>query len=297
MDHPTDATPDELEQYQRRGFFTRTRVFSEAELESLRDAAERAHQAILDAAAAEPDTPVEQIDNQRYQVLRGSTVKWEWRDELRAVRSMEPSHHLDPRLAALIDDPRLWGPARSVLGCEALSLFSDKLNVKRPGGAPFPWHQESPYWAYGAERLDRIVSVLCYLDDASEENGCLWVIPGSHALGRLPSLAGRGTLGALYTDVRNVPGTPEPVALPAGSLVVFHRDLVHGSRSNRSAASRRVFVAAYQPAGLRRWRTSHVHDVPARRALESAPSRQPGMEGGRHGASGTSSTRTAPAGQ
>lgn len=261
MDPRIDATPDELEQFRKLGFFARASVFSEAELGPLREAAESAHQAILDAALAEPTTPIEQIDNQRYQVLRGSTIKWEWREDLRAVRSMEPCHHLDPRLAALVDDPRLWGPVRSVLGGEALSLFSDKLNVKRPGGAPFPWHQESPYWAYGAERLDRIVSVLFYLDDASEENGCLWVIPGSHELGHLPGLADRGTLGALYTDVRGVPGTPYPVELPAGSVLTFHRDLVHGSRSNRSGTDRRVFVAAYQPAGLRRWRTGQVRSI------------------------------------
>jgi len=261
VDQQNRVTAEELEQFQQLGFFARASIFSEAELGSLREAAERAHQVILDAAEAEPGTPVEQIDNQRYQVLRGSTIKWEWRDELRAVRSMEPCHHLDPRLAALVDDPRLWGPVRGVLGCETLSLFSDKLNVKRPGGAPFPWHQESPYWAYGAERLDRIASVLCYLDDASEENGCLWVIPGSHRLGHLPGLADRGTLGALYTDVRGVPGAPRPIALPAGSVLTFHRDLVHGSRGNRSHANRRVFVAAYQPAGLRRWRTGQVRDV------------------------------------
>lgn len=263
MDRSPEATPDELEQFEQLGFFARVRVFGDRELGPLRDAAERAHQAILEAAEAEPDTPVERIDNQRYQVLRGSTVKWEWRDELRAVRSMEPCEHLDPRLAGLLDDPRLWGPARSVLGCDALSVFSDKLNVKRPGGAPFPWHQESPYWTYGAERLDQIVSVLCYLDDANQDNGCLWVIPGSHLLGHLPGLAERGTLGALYTDVREVPGTPQPIELPAGSLLTFHRDLVHGSRSNRSHTSRRVFVAAYQPAGLRRWRSSRVRSIPA----------------------------------
>jgi hypothetical protein len=71
----------------------------------------------------------------------------EWRDDLPAVRSMEPCHHLDPRLDALIDNARLWKPCCDSIGCGELSLFSDKLNVKRPGGAPLPWHQEGPYWA------------------------------------------------------------------------------------------------------------------------------------------------------
>jgi hypothetical protein len=258
---PTRATRKERLQYRELGFFARVSVFSEAELAELRAAAERAHQRILDAAADAEASPVEQIDNQRYQVLRGATVKWEWRHDLRAARSIEPCHHLDPGLDAAVEDPRLWGPCRDVLGCERLSLFSDKLNVKRPNGAPFPWHQESPYWVHGAEQVDRVVSVLAYLDDANKENGCLWVVPGSHKLGPLPGLKDRGTLGALYTDLSQVPGTPQPVELPAGSVLTFHGDLVHGSQSNRSRQSRRVLVVAYQPAGLRRWRVAKIRSV------------------------------------
>ncbi len=248
------ASREELQEYEDRGFFYRERVFSEPELEALRQAAENVHRQILEAAASDEAPPVDRVDNQRYQMLRGSTIKWEWRDELLAVRSNEPCHHLDPRLEAAIDAPRLWKPCCDVIGCPELSLFSDKLNVKRPGGAPFPWHQESPYWAYGAERLDKVVSVLTYLDEATKENGCLWVIPGSHKRGALQGLKDRGVLGALYTDVALIEGEAFPVELPAGSVLWFHRDLVHGSQSNRSDRSRRVFVAAYQPAGLHRWR-------------------------------------------
>ena len=61
-------------------------------------------------------------------------------------------------------------------------------------------------------------------------------------------------LGALYTDVDKLCLEPHAVALPAGSVLWFHHDLVHGSQTNRSDSNRRVFVAAYQPAGLRRWR-------------------------------------------
>jgi len=63
------------------------------------------------------------------------------------------------------------------------------------------------------------------------------------------------------TDVRQIDGEALPVALPAGSAIWFHRDLVHGSQSNRSQRDRRVFVMAYQPAGLRRWRIDRVRAV------------------------------------
>ena len=93
-----------------------------------------------------------------------------------------------------------------------------------------------------------------YLDDATRENGCLWMIPGSHLHGVLPVFRDRGTIGRLYTDLDGFEGQqPEPIEAPAGSAVFFHGDVVHGSRSNRSAESRRAVVLTYQPAGHPRW--------------------------------------------
>jgi hypothetical protein len=56
-------------------------------------------------------------------------------------------------------------------------------------------------------------------------------------------------------------GEAVPVEVPAGSVVWFHRDLVHGSQSNRSNVGRRVFVIAYQPSGLHRWRVGRNRDI------------------------------------
>jgi hypothetical protein len=259
----THLTPLERDRYEKDGFFHREGVFSPDELAELRDAAETVHARILAAAADDAAGSIEQIDNQKFQQVLGSTIKWEWREDLRAVRSMEPTHHLDARLSRLVDDPRLWGPCADIIGSDRLSLFSDKLNVKRPGGAPFPWHQEGPYWAYGAEDLEHVVTLILYLDDATEDNGCLWVIPGTHRYGALESLKDRGTLGRLYTDVDRLQEKPFAAALPAGSVMWFHRDLVHGSQTNRTAHDRRAFLLAYQPVGLRQWRNGERRDIAA----------------------------------
>ena len=255
------ATREELEQYEEQGFFVREKAFSEPELEKLRAGAENVHRQILEAAARPDASPIDQVDVQKYQSVLGSKIKWEWRHDLRAVRSMEPTAHLDEHLDAFIDDPRVYQPVCSINRCEKLSVFSDKLNVKRAGGAPFPWHQEGLYWENGAEDLESIVSTLTYLDESTVENGCLWVIPGSHRSGNLQGLKDRGVLGALYTDVDLLDGEAVPTALPAGSVLYFHRDLVHGSQTNRSDSSRRVFVVAYQSTGLHRWRVDNKREV------------------------------------
>ena len=129
------VTPTELEAYRKQGFFVRPGVLREAELVELRAAVERIHRCI-NLEAERGQAPVEWIDGRRYQDLLGSSVKWEWAEGSREIRSMEPVHHLDPALDALMDDPRLWHAARDLIGAEAVSLFTDKLNFKRPRGAP-----------------------------------------------------------------------------------------------------------------------------------------------------------------
>ena len=234
----------------------RERVFGPDDVERLWKAVERVHERV-EAAAAEPGAAdVERVDGKRYQDLLGSLVKWEGQQERADVRSMEPFLHLDLELDALADDPRLWQPATALCDAQELALFTDKLNFKRPGGAVFPWHQDSPYFAFDCPHVDRLVSLQVYLDDATVENGCLWMIPGSHLHGRLPCFDDQGTLGRLYTDVdRALPGAERvPIEAPAGSVIFFDGDVVHGSRCNRTLASRRAFVLTYQPAGFAQFR-------------------------------------------
>jgi ectoine hydroxylase-related dioxygenase (phytanoyl-CoA dioxygenase family) len=264
------ATEDELARYRRDGYFVRERVFGEAELAQMRACVERVHARVSRAASAPGAAEVQRIDEKRYQDLLGSLVKWEWQEARADVRSMEPFLHLDPDLETLVDDPRLWQPASLLCGAERLALFTDKLNFKRPGGAEFPWHQDSPYFVFECPHVDRLVSLQVYLDDATLENGCLWMIPGSHAHGRLPCFEDQGTLGRLYTDVeRALPGAQRvAIEAPAGSVIFFNGDVVHGSRSNRTAASRRAFVLTYQPAGHAQFRRPGARPVSS--AVESA---------------------------
>jgi ectoine hydroxylase-related dioxygenase (phytanoyl-CoA dioxygenase family) len=257
------ATSHELEAFRTQGYFVRERVFLAGELERLRAAVERVHARVLLESGAPSAAAVERIDGKRYQDVLGSCVKWEWDDARADVRSMEPFLYLDPELEKLADDPRLWAPVTELCGAESLALFTDKLNFKRPGGAPFPWHQDSPYFAFECPHVERLVSVQVYLDDASAENGCLWMIPGSHRGGVLPGLTDRGVVGKLYTDVdRVLAEAPRvPIAAPAGSAIYFHGNVVHGSQSNRSAASRRAFVLTYQPAGHPQFRRPGIRAI------------------------------------
>lgn len=243
-------SPDERRRWQRDGFFTRERVFSAAELEELRAAGEAVVAQARAAAAREGESY--RIDGNRYHEAGGVTIQYEHAPGSRTVRVIEPFHHLDPRFDRLIDDPRIVAPMRELVGSERVSLFTDKINLKRPReGSRFRWHQDSPYWTHACGHVDQLPNVMVTLDDASEENGCFRVVAGSHTEGCLPGLEGDGTLGPLFTDPAYFDESREVlVEVPAGSLVFFSPHTVHGSRPNRSERRRRALVLTYQPGGF-----------------------------------------------
>lgn len=256
---------EERRQYREEGYFVRECVFGEDDLRRLRAAVERIHVRISDAKS---DTdPIQRLEGRKFQTTLGSVVKWEWNDEEGAIRSMEPIHHLDRDVDALIDDDRLLVPAGALVGCDRVSLFTDKLNFKRPGGSPFPWHQDAPYWAFGCSHLDQLASMQIYLDDATFENGCLWVVPGSHTRGHIPPPAQDGALQRLYTDIGALEGLePKPLIAPAGSVIFFDGYIVHGSKSNHTHSDRRAIILTYQPEGQPMWNRDAIRVPFAQRA-------------------------------
>jgi hypothetical protein len=231
------------------GFFLRRAVFSPAEVEDLREAAERVRAAAL--ALSETGRAYE-VDGNRYVDAGPVTVQIEHGRASATLRVVEPFHHLDPVFEKLIDDARLVVPMRALVGAQRVALWTDKLNFKPPHeGSGFRWHQDSPYWAHACRHLDQLPNVMLALDDADEDNGCFRVVRGSHRRGLLPGRQDDGVLGPLFTDPRHIDLEAQVAAeMPAGSLFFFSPHTVHGSEPNRSDRQRRALVITYQPAGF-----------------------------------------------
>lgn len=249
MDEVCGLNADEQRSWRIDGFFVRERVLRGDELEALREAAEAVVEHATRCAAAGAETY--HIDGNRYAEAGGVTIQYEHLPGSRTVRVIEPFHHLHERFDRLIDDPRIVGPMRELVGSQQVALFTDKINLKRPReGSPFRWHQDSPYWTHVCGHVDQLPNVMVTLDDASEENGCFRVVSGSHTRGCLPGLHGQGTLGPLFTDPAYFDESRQVLLeVPAGSLVFFSPHTVHGSQENLSDRKRRALVLTYQPAG------------------------------------------------
>ncbi len=65
---------------------------------------------------------------------------------------------------------------------DSLRIWHDQIQYKPPvTGGPTAWHQDHPAWPI-IQPAD-LVSAWVALDDATIENGCMWMVPGSHKWG------------------------------------------------------------------------------------------------------------------
>jgi phytanoyl-CoA hydroxylase len=135
-----------------------------------------------------------------------------------------------------------------------VQLHHSKMLVKPPEqGAPFPMHQDYPYFPH--ERHS-VVAASVHLDDTDLENGCLRVVPRSHKRGPLDAQGASHTVEVPLED-----GRPMPAA--AGDVLFFNYLTIHGSGVNTSSRTRRNVLFQYRdpedPPVLRNGREAHVN--------------------------------------
>jgi ectoine hydroxylase-related dioxygenase (phytanoyl-CoA dioxygenase family) len=87
------------------------------------------------------------------------------------------------------------------------------------------------------------------LDDATVENGCMWVVPGDHARGPLPHVHVTDD----YVIADGVLDATRAVAVPmrAGSGLFFHSLIPHYTAPNRSTKWRRAIALSYMSSTSR----------------------------------------------
>ncbi len=122
-----------------------------------------------------------------------------------------------------------------------------KINSKLPGAkTEVKWHQDFPFTPHSNPDL---VTALLMVDEVTEENGPLEVVPGSHK-GPIHSLwhGGRFT-GAVADDI--AAGFQKKAVKcfgPAGSVCLMHTKLAHGSAPNLSRHPRTLSITVYAAA-------------------------------------------------
>lgn len=108
------------------------------------------------------------------------------------------------------------------------------------------WHRDSRYWHFARPEL---VSAWLALGDEQPENGCLWVIPGSHRVAiESNQLDEYQFLRSDLTSNKALLDSALPVPLAQGDLLLFHSNLFHAAGRNTTGMTKFSMVFTYRAA-------------------------------------------------
>jgi ectoine hydroxylase-related dioxygenase (phytanoyl-CoA dioxygenase family) len=170
-------------------------------------------------------------------------------DGLPILRKIEGTRDLSATFDQLAKHPSLVKTVQTLIG-ENLLLFRSTLMLKPAfHGSAHGLHQDSAYWPMEPPKL---VTVSIAINDATTENGCFKIIPRSHKSG----LREWGGIARRHddpiTDRNDVDPTDQvEVPLKAGSALLFHSLMVHGSGANLSSKPRNTALYAYFSSDVR----------------------------------------------
>ncbi len=236
----TRINQEDVSFYRDNGFLVVHGAFSTDEVEHLRREAVRVCRGELgDIRGVEPALPGDSDDA-----------------VMRRYLCIHFPHKLSPVMRAALAHPAIVDVLTNVIGPDVKCMQS-MLFIKAAGKPGQAWHQDEDF----IPTRDRsLTGGWIALDDATVENGCLWVIPGSHKRGVLWPMhiqedarfdCTNESFGFPYSDADAI-----PVEVKAGAVVFFNGYLLHRSLPNSAVGGyRRALVNHYMSAqSLLPWR-------------------------------------------
>lgn len=180
---------------------------------------------------------------------------------LETILCIHQPHYVSPLMEKYVRHEKICGVLSQIVAAHlahwdgSVKCMQSMLFVKPPGFQGQAWHQDE---IYIPTRDRSLCGAWIAMDDATIENGCLWVIPGSHRSGYLypqhphhnPDEFDNSAESYGFDDSAEI-----PVEVNSGAVVFFNGHLLHRSRKNRSQIYRRVLVNHYMNAwSLLPWR-------------------------------------------
>ena len=141
-------------------------------------------------------------------------------------------HKISPLIRSYLFHQKIIDVLSNIISPNVKCMQS-MLFVKGPGKAGQSWHQDE---FYIPTRDRSLTGVWIAIDDATIDNGCLWIIPGrpGHMMRRVMSdcneYADVDTVDVSQFDIED----QVPVEVEKGSVVFFNGYTLHSSRRNKT---------------------------------------------------------------
>ena len=231
-------TKDQTQQFQELGYLIVPQVFDASEITGLRSA----YDDIVGLAATDDIAPEYRkglpggvhIHIQAPAEVTGA-------DKVQYLRKVQWPSMFHPTFERIRNSVRFVNLLEPLLGT-SLKQYINQINFKMPGGnIEFPWHQDIRPTPAFRNQLDNYVQTIIAVDDATEENGCLMIVPGSHKTGDLKTK--RYAKGQIeeHVDVSKA----VPCLAKAGDVLMFTSYTVHGSKPNQTDQPRRSYINGF----------------------------------------------------
>ena len=180
--------------------------------------------------------------------------------DLEAPRGRAGIRHVlgHPTVKVVANNPRLLEMAQAVLGSAAFPFRATLFDRAPVASALTNWHQDvalplrekidAPGWGPWSEKegviyahapasaLEQVLALRLHLDDCTEENGPLRVIPGTHGIGVLSD--GEIERHSTYQQ-------PIECLAARGGVIAMRPLVIHASSKARSQAQRRILHIEY----------------------------------------------------
>jgi ectoine hydroxylase-related dioxygenase (phytanoyl-CoA dioxygenase family) len=226
----------QLGEYAENGFLALGKVMSDDQLHAL--------QARVDDLTG-GSTPNERIGYQTEKAFRkrgGTKAKYAWQgpsDHYRKLTNMDE----DPVFFEYFAHPTFRTIVRQLIGPDANIRRAFGMLKPAFDGSPLDWHQDAgPGYPVDG---DRFCTVWTALDAATEANGALVVLSGSHRLGLVPRTDGRREL---RDAVAGMAGQEVTLNAEPGEALLLNNLVLHSSGSNPTPHSRRAVTVCYVDA-------------------------------------------------
>lgn len=234
--------PNALRTYRDNGYLVLPGFVPESELEALRTRAQEIIDAFDPREASVFDTVDQSHAQDEYFLTSGDVVRCFLEDDGETVNKIGHAlHDLDPVFESFSYKPRLAEIARQI-GFVEPQLLQSMYILKSPkvGGEVVPHIDHTFLWT----DPQSATAFWFAIDDATEENGCMWTVPGGHLTPPRTRFRREGN-GTVMDTLHDEPWPADgwvPLAVPAGTLIVMHGQLPHKSEHNHSEHRRHAFT-------------------------------------------------------